>query len=301
VTRPVVVGSASRDLTVEDPRGWRLGGPAAYVGLTLARLGMRPRVLLGVDPAAAEAVELEWLRDAGADLQLVPLATIPVFENRERPEGRLQISDGPGNPIAVGVPDGWEAASAWLLVPVAGELPSAWAHVPPASAFVGLGWQGLLRTLEPGAPVRRRAPAPSALVGRADLVVLSRFDVAPGTWIEALTALMRPPATLVLTDGEDGGLVVGRDTAGLVQLQRYPAIAAAGVVDPTGAGDVFLAAMAAARLGHPWGGGGRRGADLRLAAAAASLSVEAPGLAGVPSAAAIAERLRSSIGSKRDD
>lgn len=299
--RPVVVGSASRDLTAEDPRGWRLGGAATYAGLTLARLGMHPRVLLGVDAEAAGAEELDWLRGAGADLRLVPLGAGPVFENHERPEGRVQISEGPGSAIAAGVPDGWETASAWLLVPVAGELPDAWADLPGSSAFVGLGWQGLLRTLAPGLVVLRRPPAPSAFTRRADLVVVSRFDVAPEIGIGEMTALLRPSATLVLTDGEDGGLVVARDAAGATHLRRYPAIAAERVVDPTGAGDVFLAALAAARLGHPWGGAGRRGADLRLAAAVASLSVEAPGLAGVPSSAAVAARLRTSLRPRTGD
>ena len=89
--RPVVVGSASRDLSADDPRGWRLGGPAAFAGLVLARLGLRPRVLLGVDRDAAGAQELMWLRDAGAELQLVSLAAAPVFDNVERPTGRLQV------------------------------------------------------------------------------------------------------------------------------------------------------------------------------------------------------------------
>jgi sugar/nucleoside kinase (ribokinase family) len=296
MTPPVLVGSASRDLTAEDPRGWRLGGPATYAGLTLARLGLRPRVLLGVDAEAAGAEELDWLRAAGADLRLVRLGAGPVFENHERPDGRVQISGGPGDQIAVGLPDGWEAASAWLLLPVAGELPDAWAEVPAPSAFVGLGWQGLLRKLPPGGVVQRRRPAPCPLLARADLVVVSRFDVEPETRIDEMLGLLRRPATLVLTDGEDGGLIAERDVAGAAHLRRYPAIAARRVVDQTGAGDVFLAALAAARLGRSAVGSGRNGAEIRFAAAVASLSVEAAGLAGIPTVAAVVARLSSSTG-----
>jgi sugar/nucleoside kinase (ribokinase family) len=301
VTQPVVVGSASRDLTDADPRGWRLGGPAAYAGLALARLGLRPRILLGVDRPAASALELDWLREAGAELRLVPLESGPVFVNLELREGRVQASEGPSDPIPAKLPGGWLDAAGWLLGPVAGELGDGWAMVPPAGALVALGWQGLLRDLPPGEGVRRRPPGRTSLLERASLVVLSRFDVGPETSLEDLTSALRPPVTLVVTDGADGGLVVDLPTAGDPRLRRYPAIPAERLVDPTGAGDVFLAAMVAARLGHPLAGSGRHGADLRFAAAAASLTVEAPGLAGVPGVAAVAKRLRSSLSRQRGD
>ena len=59
----VHVGSASRDLTTDDPRGWRLGGGATYAALTTARLGLRTAAILGVDPAASTARELDLLRE----------------------------------------------------------------------------------------------------------------------------------------------------------------------------------------------------------------------------------------------
>lgn len=300
MTQPVLVGAASRDRTAADRRGWRLGGPAAYAGLTLARLGLRPRILLGVDGPAAEALELEWLRDAGAELRLVPLGAGPVFVNDERAGGRIQTSEGPCDPITVAVPDEWSDAPAWLLLPVASELPAHWASVPGPASFVALGWQGLLRTLPPGGIVERRSPSPSPLLSRADLVVVSRFDLAPDTDVDVLTALLAPSARLVVTDGEGGGVVVDRRPAATPRLRRYPAIPPARLVDPTGAGDVFLAALVAAHLGHPLAGSGRRGTDLRFAAAVASLAVEAPGLAGVPDPRAVAARLRTSLGRSRD-
>ncbi len=47
------VGSASRDLTDDDPRGWRLGGGVTYAALTTARLGLRTAAVVGVDGVAA--------------------------------------------------------------------------------------------------------------------------------------------------------------------------------------------------------------------------------------------------------
>ncbi len=293
---PVVVGSASRDLTEDDPRGWRLGGAAAYCGLTLARLGMRPRVLMGVDATAATADELDLLRDAGAEVSIVPLATGPIFRNRPTSAGRVQDCIEPGEPLPVSLPGRWAGAETWLLVPVADEILPGWAALPPPDAFVAIGWQGLLRNLARGEVVTRRPPRPGALIERAGLVVLSREDLDPGADIDALAALLRPPARLVVTDSEAGGTIWELDSDGGRRVRRYPAIPTDRVADATGAGDAFLASLVAARLGHPLAGSGRQGTDLRLAAAVASLTLEGPGLNGIPDLAAIAARLRGSVG-----
>lgn len=293
---PVVVGSASRDLSGDDPRGWRLGGAAAYCGLTLARLGMRPRVLIGVDATAATADELDLLRDAGAEVSLVPLATGPIFRNRPTPAGRIQDCIEPGEPLPVSLPARWVDGEAWLLVPVADEILPAWAALPSPDAFVAIGWQGLLRNLVRGEVVTRRPPRRGALIERAGLVVLSREDLDPGTDIDALAALLRPPARLVVTDAEAGGTIWELAAGGGRRVRRYPAIPSSHVIDPTGAGDAFLASLVAGRLGHRLAGSVRRGTDVRLAAAVASLTVEGPGLRGIPDLGAVAARLRSSVG-----
>ena len=45
----LVVGAACRDITEDDPRGWRLGGGVSYSALTVARLGVPTRAVIGVD------------------------------------------------------------------------------------------------------------------------------------------------------------------------------------------------------------------------------------------------------------
>jgi len=291
VIRPIVVGSASRDLTPDDARGWRLGGAAAYSGLTLARLGLKPRVLLGVDALAAAANELDLLREAGADLHLARLPAGPVFRNRSTPRGRIQDCLEPGSPIDPVLPAGWAGAATWLLVPVADEVTDAWADLPPVDAFVAVGWQGLLRNLPRGGIVSRRPPGRSAVIARADLVSLSREDVDPATPPTALLALLRRRATLVVTDGAEGGTIWSVGADGRRMARAYPATPTVGASDPTGAGDTFLAALVAGRLGHPLAASGELEAALRLAAAVASLSVEGPGLRGVPTLSAVTERL----------
>ena len=103
-----------------------------------------------------------------------------------------------------------------------------------------------------------------------------------------------------MTQGDRGGLVVhgahGDDDAAL-DLRHYPAIPSHAAVDPTGAGDVFLAALAAARI-EPRLVGGRigQGFDLLLAAAAASLVLEGPGMLGVPTRDAVRRRMAEALG-----
>src|SRR5436190_1218145 len=75
----VVVGAAARDITPGDPRGWRLGGGVTYGALALARLGVRTGVVIGLDPLARGAQELDLLEAAGAEIIRVPLVRGPVF------------------------------------------------------------------------------------------------------------------------------------------------------------------------------------------------------------------------------
>jgi len=290
----VHIGSASRDLADDDPRGWRLGGGATYSALTTARLGLRTGAIVGVDAAAARAAELDLLRAAGVDLVLVPLDEGPVFRNRETPAGRVQACVVPGRPLPVSpLPERWCGVSVWSFVPVAAELDAEWLSVLPADAFLILGWQGLLRRLEPGHEVVRQAPRHSRLAERADLVGVSRHDLPPETALPGLLQLLGAGARLVVTDGLDGGRMLERASDGTVRTSRYGAVAADRDVDPTGAGDVFLASLVTAlvRDGAMSTFGPRSGSDLRFAATAASFVVEAPGLLGVPDLAAVLARL----------
>ena len=277
----------------DDPRGWRLGGAVLYAALALARLGLEVRAVVGADQEAGEAHELDLLRDAGVTLAFANLASGPVFDNV------AHILHAAADPIPLtAVPRAWTADfDALLAMPVAAEVPDEWALLAAAPAggrdpsfgerepIVALGWQGMLRRLVAGDVIRPRPPEASPLVGAAGLAVVSREDVAPGTRPEALLPLLRPGATLAWTEGANGGLIARTDDGGAVSVDRYPAIPSDAVVDATGAGDVFLAAMLAARL-QP-----SLGAEVAIASAAASLTVEGPGLAGVPDLAAVRRRM----------
>jgi len=281
-----MVGAASRDLAAADPRGWRLGGAATYCSLAAARLGLRVGCLLGVDREASEAAELGLLRAAGVELELARLERGPVFENLDTDGHRRQrwLSKSDVIPVRA-LPQVWLGARGWLLVPVAGEVGPGWAEVPSPGVRLAVGPQGMLREFAADGSVRRVEPAPSPVLRAAGLLCASLDDLNPGTTLESLRAIA-PQASIVLTAGDGGGVAL-RSGGHL----RYPAVAANDAVDPTGAGDVFLAALMVAWLvtGEP-----ATARALRFAAAAGSCAVEGVGLAGVPTRAQVAERLHSS-------
>jgi sugar/nucleoside kinase (ribokinase family) len=299
----VVVGSASRDLTDDDPRGWRLGGGVTYGALAAARLGLGTAALIGVDAAGARAPELDLLRDAGVDVTLELLAHAPVFVNRETPAGRVQTCVDPGQVIPARPPSAsWADARIWFMAPVADEVDDAWADVAPASTGVVLGWQGLLRNLAAGETVGRRRPVARPLVRRADLVALSEHDVGDEVSETELLAMLRPGAQLVVTQGAKGGRAIAIHPDGTAHAPVGYGPAAAGLaVDPTGAGDTFLAALIVASVersraaNRAWSAH-ITPADLAFAATAAAVVVEGPGLAAVPDRAAVLARLGGQFG-----
>lgn len=299
----VHVGSAARDIAPDDPRGWRLGGGVTYAALTTARLGLRTAAVVGVDALAATAHELDGLRDAGVDILRVDLPEGPIFHNVETPQGRVQTLKARGVPVRpVALPGSWLDSAAWSLVPVAAEVDDEWVTLIRRGALVGVAWQGMLRRLVAGSKVERIAPTERPILRRADLVGLSHLDVAPETSLGTLTSFLHPGARLLVTQGGQGGLLVATDSGGPGEVLRYLPTPTEREVDPTGAGDTFLAALLAVlvRPSLAASPGRSLARALRFAAAAGSLAVEDHGLAGVPDRTAVLirrarERVRRAV------
>ncbi len=282
----LVVGSAARDIDGADPRGWRLGGTVMYAALTAAKLGVRVRTLVGADEQAAGAHELELLREVGAEVELVRLEHGPVFRNQQTPAGRVQYGHQASDPIPLSaVPERWRATPAVLLGPVSGEIGVEWAEFD-RGAFMALAGQGLLREIVPGERVHRLPLMHTALLDRADLVLISNEDLSPGG--ARLGRLLHEGGRLAVTHGSLGALSLRLYRGGRLMARMMPALPPRRTVDETGAGDVFLAGLCAGRLlagATAWANEEWR--VFALAAAAASVSVEGVGLEAVPDLAAV--------------
>jgi sugar/nucleoside kinase (ribokinase family) len=273
----LVIGHLAKDRTAE---GWRLGGTAAYASLTASKLGLRAAVLTS---AASDLDPSLLLPDV--DVRLLPASETTTFENIYGPEGRLQyVWARAGNIAASDVPREFLAAKVVLLGPLVGEVEEDAARCFPRS-LLAISPQGWLRTVLPDGRVEHISPhqwRPRLLLERSRALFVSEEDLPPTEVEETLARWAAQVPLLAVTRGAGGACLWSEG-----RWRQVPAIAAERV-DPTGAGDVFAAAFLSryVETGDAW-------QAALLAAAAASISLEAPGTAAIPSRRQVEERLRA--------
>lgn len=266
----LVIGHVTQDLTTS---GSRMGGAAAYAGLTASALGQR----VGVITSAASELDLSPL-DA-LELSLSPSPATTTFENRYTSSGRSQILHQRAAPLdEKDVPEAWMGPSIVHLAPVADELPLSITACFPHS-MVGASPQGWLRRWDSDGRVlsvnwHRLLP----LLREVDVTVCSTEDLEGG--LEDAHAMAPHCRLLVVTDGPNGAYVFWQ------QAFRHCPTAAAQELDPTGAGDVFAAAFLVryAQTGNAWGAA-------KFANHLATASVERRGLHSAPSAHEVSQAL----------
>lgn len=283
----LTIGHITHDLT---PDGFRLGGTASFAAATALRLGRRPGVLTrgtteGFRHAGhpARAGWMTGLPDTpldGASIRLLPSPVSTTFANIYHEGRRTQVVTAVAAPIApADLPAEWTQTPVVLLGPLVREVPATWMAIFP-QALLGITPQGWLRQWDEQGHV---SPAvwenADDFIARADAVVLSREDVGGDDRIIAdLAARTR---LLVATDGWHGATIY---TGG--EMRHVPP-RPANEVDPTGAGDVFTTAflirLAETRDAYT---------AARFANVVASMSIEAPGMAAIPTRAQAEEWLR---------
>jgi len=269
----LAIGHITRDLLPDG--GSAPGGTAFFAALVAARLGCRAGVLSAGAPALAPAAP------EGVELALAPAAQSSTFENRYGPAGRSQWLHAAAPPLDLAaLPPAWRAAPIVHLGPVLHECAPEHAAAFPGALVLATP-QGWLRAWDEPlpAPVRRAAWRPGpALLRAIGLLVLSVEDVAGD---EALVASYAAHCPLVaLTRGAAGATLF---VAGAPHhVPAFPAVER----DPTGAGDVFAAALAI-RLRET----GDSLAAARFASAAAACVVEAQGAAAIPTRAQALARM----------
>jgi sugar/nucleoside kinase (ribokinase family) len=275
----LVIGHATRDLQPDG--GWRVGGTVIFAAAAAARLGLRAAIVTAAPPDVLDAVRRAAPAVAVAALA-TPLAT--AFENRYLPDGRRQYLHGRAPALGLdAVPEDWRACPIVHLAPVAQEVDAALAAAFPG-ALLGATPQGWLRAWDDTGLVR---PADwrdrDRVLPHLRALVLSQDDVAKdaATAEAAIAEWARRVPVVVVTRGAAGADLLEGD-----RRTGVPAFAT-GEVDPTGAGDVFAAALFVALAE-----GQAPAAAVRFANAAASFVVEQPGVAGMPTRERILARLR---------
>ena len=262
--------------------GYRLGGTAAYASLTAHRLGLRTAILTRV------AADLD-LSSLPPDIEVhrLPSPQTTVFENIYSGGHRTQCVWARAEPIAAtDVTPELRAARVVFLGPVVAEVEEEVARCFPRS-LVAISAQGWLRTVAADGRVGQLSPRqwqPSAsggLLRHSQALFVSQEDLPPAETEETLARWAAQVPILLFTLGYRGARLSWNN-----RWQQVPAFPAR-EVDPTGAGDIFAAAFLARYLETD----DVAQASL-FAAAAAAVSVEAVGTAGVPSRAQIEERLR---------
>lgn len=273
----LVIGHMTRDL-LPDGR-LNPGGTALYAATTAARLGKRAGILTSGDP--------EQLPDPpeGVDLATVRSPAITTFENRYGPDGRVQLLHAVGAPISLtALPAAWRIAPIVHLGPLCNEFSFDLIAAFPG-ALVGVTPQGWMRGWRTPPPSRVRRvhwrPDP-VLLRQVGALVLSIEDVEGDESVARGYAEHCP--LVALTRGEQGATLYLDGTPHLVPAPQ------AAEREPTGAGDVFTAALLIRlyETGDPL-------AAAAFACAVAACAVEGPGTSCIPSRAEAEVRLRNEL------
>jgi hypothetical protein len=266
----LIIGHLTRDLTASGPR---IGGTAAYAGLTAHALGLRVGIVTS------------W----GAEMPLGNLKRIPIisypseqsttFENIYTDKGRIQIVHFVAPRLDYHlIPEPWRQAPIVHLGPVAQEVePGLVRHF--STSLVGLTPQGWLRSWDSSGKVHASEwPEATFTLQQSGAAVLSIEDVQNDeARIEEMAAAAR---ILVVTEGAAGARVYWN---GDVRRFRPPQEEE---IDATGAGDIFAAAffMRLYLTRDPW-------ESARFANQVAATSVTRRGLEGIPTPEEIQEYL----------
>ncbi len=267
------VGHVARD---EFASEWRLGGSAWYGAATAARLGRAVTLVTRVGER-----ELPRLAAAcaalGITLRRLPGVATTTFAHTFGDGRRHLRLLARARPIgAVDLPDA-DSTAPVLLGSIIGEHDDAlFARVAGRSVLVA---QGELRSFEVSGEVRPTAWRRAALVlPTTRAAVLSEEDVAdlaePLRWSLA--------APVVLTRADRGASLLGEGR----EAHRANAFRPDRIVDPTGAGDAFAAALLVALdEGSGWEHA------MTFANAAASFCLEGAATSGLADRASVERRI----------
>lgn len=259
----LLIGHLTADLT---PDGRSLGGTVSYAARTAHAFGLRVGILTS---AAADEPLLAELAPY-AEIRSLPAQATTTYENIYTPTGRIQYVRGIASRLtADSIPADWRAAPLVHLAPLNDEVDPQIAHLFP-DATVLLTLQGWLRRWDADGRVHFKRWFDPDVLRAINIVVFSEDDIAEAPEME--DDFKRVVSDLIVTRAERGGTVYHNGTPSHYDTLQVE------VVNPTGAGDIFAAAVLAGQ--HLLGG------DLQPAITAAAqlgaISVTRWALDGTP-------------------
>jgi sugar/nucleoside kinase (ribokinase family) len=266
----LVIGHVAHDLT---SNGSRLGGTAAYSGLTARALGLR----VGVVTAAGPETSLDALQEVS--VVSVESSQSTTFENIYTEHGRIQYLRAEAVRLGLNdIPEAWRHTAIIHLGPIANEMDSI---LPQefSPAFLGITPQGWMRQKDAAGRVWRSAwENAESVLQKASAVVISREDVSGDD--ELIEHMAHQTRILVVTEAADGCVLHWHGDRRRFRAPEVPE------VDATGAGDVFAAAffVRLQKTRDPW-------ESARFATSIASRSVTRVGLDGIPTSQEIEESM----------
>lgn len=225
----LLIGHITADLT---PQGRRLGGTASYATRTAKAFGLRVGVLTS---AAKPETLLDELRPYTEQIVSLPAESTSTFENLYGPTGRTQYIRGVAASLRPNdIPTGWLSAPLVHLAPLTDEVDPQIAH-RFKDATVLLTLQGWLRRWDEDGRVRFKRWYDPAVLKAIDIVVFSEEDIVEAPELEQEFA--QSVRHLFVTRAERGGTYYRQGEPFQYDTPQVE------VVNPTGAGDVFAAAL----------------------------------------------------------
>lgn len=267
MSRFLVIGDATLDVMVAPSRPLRAGGdvPAtigvgpggqgANVAVRLARRGERVTLVAPIADDAGGRLLREALGGDGVEISAVPATGSAIVVALLAPGGeRSMLSDRRSIDAAAvdaaGLEADWIHVSGYALLDDAtGDDLAGFLAARPAAVRLSLAGGSI-----PPEPARAARFRERMATARPDILVLGREEAAalfgrpPASAPDAATALARRAAIVVVTAGEAGSAAAM--SADRIQVAA-PALPGP-MVDATGAGDAYVAALASCLAATAW-------------------------------------------------
>ncbi len=222
-----------------------MGGAVAYVSLVTKRLDGAASVISRVGEDFPEAY-LWWLREEGIDLSgVVKVAgeqttRFELAYNADLSSRALKLKSK-ASPIALGDVPSSLRAKAVHIAPIAGEVPyEVVEHLKSCCEVLSVDPQGMSRSFDENGNVTCNAPMDSRLLGLVNVYKSSLEEITVLTGQSDVNSAIKAvhnlgPETVIVTMGAKGAVLSVQGT-----VYRIPACTSEKLVDPTGAGDVFI-------------------------------------------------------------